>query len=277
MDWRRVVIVYKDDERSADMARTAAEILRARGLEFWLERSGAAGQSAPPPDFSPDLVISLGGDGTLLHAARSWGLTGIPLFGVNLGHLGFLAEVEPERFLPLLEDILAGDYQVEKRMALEVSVERQGLEAAKTLALNEAVINKGALSRISTLNFKIEGFGHWSFRADGVIIATPTGSTAYNLSAGGPVVYSSMRATTITPICPFTLTSRPLVIPADLPVEIEVGEHDQDIHLTADGQVSMPLQPGDRVTARSHKTDISLIVGPHRNFIDILRQKLNWA
>lgn len=277
MLWRQVAIVYKDDEQSAAMARTAAEILRANDLEIWLECSNAEYRATPPPDFSPDLVISLGGDGTLLYAARSWGLTGIPLFGVNLGHLGFLAETEPANFLPLLHDILAGNYRAEKRMALEVIVERQGRVRSKTLALNEVVINKGALSRIITINFKINDFGRWSFRADGVIIATPTGSTAYNLSAGGPVIYPTMRATIITPICPFSLTSRPLVIPADLPVEMEVDAHDQDIHLTADGQISIPLQPGDRITAQSHKADISLIVSPHRNFIDILRQKLNWA
>lgn len=277
MQWRKAAIVYKDDEQSARMAREAADILRAENMEIWLECSGLGLRPEPPPDFAPDLVISFGGDGTLLYAARSWGLTGIPLFGVNLGHLGFLAETEPDRFRPLLKEILAGRYRAEKRMALEVTVERRGRVEAETLALNEAVINKGALSRIISLNFRIKDFGRWSFRADGVIISTPTGSTAYNLSAGGPVVYPTIPAIIITPICPFSLTSRPLIIPADFPVEMEVDAHDQDIHLTADGQISIPLEPGDRITARAHRADISLIVSPHRNFIDILRQKLNWA
>lgn len=277
MSLHKAAIIYKDDDQSAGLARTAADILNAEGLEIWMECSGIGPRIAPPPDFTPDLVISLGGDGTLLYAARSWGLTGIPLFGVNLGHLGFLAETEPNQFASLLREILAGRYRAEKRIALEVVIERQGRVAAETLALNEAVINKGPLSRIITINFQIKDFGRWSFRADGVIIATPTGSTAYNLSAGGPVVYPTIPATIITPICPFTLTSRPLVIPADLPVEMTVDGHESDIHLTADGQISIPLKPGDRVTAQAHKADISLIVSPNRNFIDILRQKLNWA
>lgn len=276
--WRKVAIVYKDDdEQSAALAVIAAEHLKAEGLDIWLERSCVERRDVPPPGFAPDLVVSLGGDGTLLYAARAWGFTGIPLFGVNLGHMGFMAETEPGQFLPLLKDILAGRYRVEKRMALEIVVERQGRVVAETLALNEAVVNKGALSRIITLNVCIQDFGCWSFRADGVIVSTPTGSTAYNLSAGGPVVYPTIPAIIITPICPFTLTSRPLIIPATLPVEMVVDAHDQDIHLTADGQISIPLQPGDRISAKNHQACISLIVNPNRNFIDILRQKLNWA
>jgi NAD+ kinase len=191
--------------------------------------------------------------------------------------LGFLAETEPAHFGDLLQNVLAGDYMVEKRLALEVAVERGGEIVAKTLALNEAVVNKGALSRIITLHISVEDFGQWHFRADGVIIATPTGSTAYNLSAGGPVVYPTLPAIILTPICPFTLTSRPLILPAACPVEMVVDSHDQDSHLTADGQISIPLAPGDRIITRAHRTSISLVVNPQRNFIDILRQKLNWA
>jgi NAD+ kinase len=272
-----VALVYKDDRRSADLAREAAAILQDEGLDIWMECSCFGCRPEPPDGFNPDLVISLGGDGTLLYAARAWGLTGIPLFGVNLGSLGFLAETDPDQFAGLLRSLLAGNYRVEKRMALEVTVERRGEVVADTLALNEVVINKGALSRIITLNVNVENFGNWSFRADGVIIATPTGSTAYNLSAGGPVVFPTIPAIIVTPICPFTLTSRPLILPAAFPVEMTVDGRDQDIHLTADGQISIPLKPGDRVAAQSHKVDISLIVNPRRNYIDILRQKLNWA
>ena len=275
--WRQVAIVYKDDKRSAAMAETASKILTDRGLEIWVECSCVERRTEPPAGVNPDLVISLGGDGTLLYAARAWGLTGIPLFGVNLGHLGFLAETDPGQFENLLRDLLEGRYRVEKRMALEVTVERRGRIVADTLALNEAVINKGALSRIITLNFQVKDFGQWSFRADGVIVSTPTGSTAYNLSAGGPVVYPTIPAVIVTPICPFTLNSRPLILPATFPVEMVIDGRDRDIHLTADGQISIPLQPGDRIIAKCHKVNISLIVNPQRNFIDILRQKLNWA
>ncbi len=275
--WRQVAIVYKDDDRSAALARTAASILQSEGVESWMECSCVKRRTHPPQGFTPDLVISLGGDGTLLYAARVWGLSGVPLFGVNLGHLGFLAETEPDQFAGLLRSILADCYRVEKRLALEVIVSRQGRTVAETLALNEVVVNKGALSRIITLNVSIPNFGQWTFRADGVIIATPTGSTAYNLSAGGPVVYPTIPAILITPICPFTLTSRPVILPADFPVEMVVDGSDHDLHLTADGQVSQPLEPGDRIIARCHHVGISLIVNPRRNFIDILRQKLNWA
>ncbi len=275
--WRQVAIVYKDDERSAALARKAAGILRAEGLDIWMECSCVKRHTHPPENFRPDLVISMGGDGTLLYAARIWGLTGVPLFGVNLGHLGFLAETEPDQFAGLLRSILADCYRVEKRLALEVQVTRGGQMVAETLALNELVVNKGALSRIITLNVSVKDFGQWSFRADGVIIATPTGSTAYNLSAGGPVVYPTIPAFLITPICPFTLTSRPVILPASFPVEILIDGSDHDIHLTADGQVTLPLQPGDTITVKCHKVGISLIVNPRRNFIDILRQKLNWA
>jgi len=275
---RQVAIVYKDDERSADLASRAAHILRERGLDIWVECSCLEHRGVPPKDFKPDLVISLGGDGTLLYAARAWGLTGIPLFGVNLGHLGFLAETDPDHFTALLRDILSGRYRVEKRMALEVSVERAGRVVNAALALNDVVVNKGALSRIITINVDVREFGHWSIRADGVIIATPTGSTAYNLSAGGPVVYPTIPAVIVTPICPFTLTSRPIVLPASFPVEMGVeAAPDQEVHLTVDGQVSIPLEPSDCITVQAHKVDINLIVNPQRKFIDVLRQKLHWA
>ena len=274
---RQAVIVYKDDERARALDHEAAAILEADGLQIWSERSNEEKREEPPEGFCPDLVISLGGDGTLLYAARAWGLTGAPLFGVNLGQLGFLAETEPDQFGAVLRDVLAGQFRVEQRMALEVSVMRQGKVVAETLALNEIVINKGALSRIITLNVEVKDFGQWSFRADGAIIATPTGSTAYNLSAGGPVVYPTIPAVIVTPICPFTLNSRPLILPATFPVEMAFDAEDQDIHLTADGQISIPLQPGDRVSARCHAALINLVISPGRNFIDVLRHKLNWA
>lgn len=275
---RQVAIVYKGDERSTDLAGRAADVLRERGLDFWVECSRLEHPGDPPKDFKPDLVISLGGDGTLLYAARAWGLTGIPLFGINLGRLGFLAETAPEHFTSLLRDILNGRYRVERRMALKVSVERNGRAVNETLALNDVVVNKGALSRIITINVDIHEFGHWSIRADGVIISTPTGSTAYNLSAGGPVVYPTIPALIVTPICPFTLTSRPIVLPASFPVEMWVeATQDQEVHLTVDGQVSIPLEPADRTTVQAHKVGINLIVNPQRKFIDVLRQKLHWA
>ena len=276
---RKAVIVYKNDAQSDEMAGFAAAFLRARQVAVRLECSQPGLRPGLVKSFKPDLVVSIGGDGTLLYAARAWGQTGAPLLGVNQGRLGFLAETEPSRLTDMLTEVLAGRCRREKRLALEVVVRRQGRITGRALALNEVVVNKSALSRIITLKLAIKNFGRWSFRADGVIIATPTGSTAYNISAGGPMVYPTLEALVVTPICPFTLTSRPLVLPADRPVELaaDSGDPDQDIHLTADGQISLSIRAGDQVTVRRHKKGIDLIVNPRRNFIDILRQKINWA
>lgn len=274
---KRALIVYKDDSRSRKLAEWAADLIGRQGLETWLARSCPEAAEAPPDGFRPDLVISLGGDGTLLYAARAWGLTGVPLFGVNLGHMGFLAETEPEQFEAMLRDILAGDFRVQSKLALDVSVERDGRPVGGAVAFNEVVVNKGALSRIITLNVSAGDMGSWSLRADGVIVATPTGSTAYNLSAGGPVVHPALSAIILTPICPFTLASRPLIVPSYFPLQIEVDSGGENVNLTADGQVNMPLLPGDRVVARAHSAKISLVVNPKRCFIDTLRQKLGWG
>lgn len=274
---KRALIVYKDDSRSRRLAEWAADLIGRQGLETWLARSCPEAAEAPPDGFRPDLVISLGGDGTLLYAARAWGLTGVPLFGVNLGHMGFLAETEPEQFEAMLRDILAGDFRVQSKLALDVSVERDGRPVGGAVAFNEVVVNKGALSRIITLNVSAGDMGSWSLRADGVIVATPTGSTAYNLSAGGPVVHPALSAIILTPICPFTLASRPLIVPSYFPLQIEVDSGGENVNLTADGQVNMPLLPGDRVVARAHSAKISLVVNPKRCFIDTLRQKLGWG
>jgi NAD+ kinase len=259
------------------LASTVAASLKARGLKTRLDCSRPGFPAKPR--FTPDLVISIGGDGTLLYAARAWGQTGTPLLGVNQGYLGFLAETEPAHLPDLLEEVLAGRYHQERRMALEVEVRRRGRPAGRAMALNEVVVNKGAHSRIITLNLEVQNFGCWSFRADGVIIATPTGSTAYNISAGGPMVYPTLEAMVVTPLCPFTLTSRPLVLPPEFPVEMIVGSESQnpDIHLIADGQLNLPLEVGDKVIVRRHENGINLIVSPSRNFVDILRQKINWA
>ncbi|MDR1920489.1 MAG: NAD(+)/NADH kinase [Candidatus Adiutrix sp.] len=273
---RSVAIVYKDDDQAACLAKTAVELLKAEGFETWEERSGRR-RAEPPYGFAPELIISLGGDGTLLYAARVWGLNGAPLFGVNLGRLGFLAETEPDDFAFFLRDVLAGAATVEQRMALEVSVMRDERVTAGAVGLNEAVVNKGSPARIICLNVLARNFGEWRFRADGLIIATPTGSTGYNMSAGGPVVYPTLPAIIVTPICPVALSSRPLVLPPDCSVEMVVDSHDTDIHLTVDGQVDLILRPGDRVVVRRHRVAINLIVNPRRNFIDVLHHKLGWT
>lgn len=274
---RRLAIVHKKESRATELAGEAARICRAQGLEIWLGTSEHGRAEEAAAEFRPDLAVSLGGDGTMLYAARTWGLNGVPIFGVNMGHLGFLAETEPEELEASLVDILRGNYKLEKRLALKVSVERGGRQAAEVTALNEVVVNRGSLSRLINIDVRGQSFGRWSFRADGLIVATPTGSTAYNLSAGGPVVFPTLQALLLTPICPFTVNSRPLILPAEHPVQILIDGQDKDLRLTADGQISLPLEPNDLVTASRYPDGINLIVNPRRTFMDRLSGKLNWS
>ena len=238
-------------------------------------RTGEAESSALPKDI--DLVVVLGGDGTLLYAARTLGRNGIPLLGINMGGLGFLTELCLENLYPAMEQILAGDYQAEKRMMLAVEVERNGEIVTRQHVLNDAVIHKEALARILDLNVKIDQMPLTNYRADGLIICTPTGSTAYNLSAGGPIVHPAQEMILLTPICPFTLTNRPLILPRESLVEVEVHPEASDVILTADGQISCSLEPGDKVYVRRSDSHISLITNPYKNYFEILRTKLRWG
>src|ERR671924_958703 len=224
-----------------------------------------------------DLIIVLGGDGTLLSVARLVEGKDVPILGVNLGSLGFLTEVTIAELFPVLEEVLAGHFTVSERLMLNCRVYRQGERIAQAVVLNDVVINKGALARIIEMETYVDGIYVNTFRADGLIIATPTGSTAYSLAAGGPILYPSLEALIINPICPFTLTNRPLVIPDSVTIEVVLVKENEDVLVTLDGQVGVALRYRDVIEIRKAETRLRLIECPGKNYFEILRTKLKWG
>jgi len=224
-----------------------------------------------------DMVVVLGGDGTLLSVARMIHAESVPLFGVNLGSLGFLTEIALDDLDRALDMIWEKKCLVETRIMLEVTVARGRRRIGPYLVLNDAVFNKGALARMFELETAVDGDYLTTYRADGLIVATPTGSTAYSLAAGGPIVYPDMEAIVITPICPHTLTNRSLLVPDRMTVEVQVRSAEEDIHLTLDGQSGLAITGRDRVTIRKAASRTLLVQNPEQNFFGILRQKLKWG
>ncbi|HLC26908.1 MAG TPA: NAD(+)/NADH kinase [bacterium] len=220
------------------------------------------------------LMLVLGGDGTFLSVARMIGDRGTPILGVNLGSLGFLTEITLEDLYPTLEKVLAGDYRVEERLMLSAAIVSAGVESPRQLALNDVVINKGALARIIHLETHINRQYVTTFRADGLIVATPTGSTAYSLSAGGPIVYPTMDALILSPICPHTVTNRPLVVPGDSVLEITLKTPSENVMVTLDGQVGLPIQHNDTLRVQRAGTRIRVVQPYRKNYFEILRMKL---
>jgi len=223
------------------------------------------------------LCIVLGGDGTLLSAARAVGNLGIPILAVNLGGLGFLTSIPMEDLFPQLERSLAGNQEFTRRKMLHVSLLREGGVVAEYHALNDVVIAKSTIARIVDLEAWAGDSFLCEYKADGLIISTPTGSTAYSLSAGGPIMYPTVNAICLTPICPHTLTNRPLIVPSDMAIRIVSRAKDEDAYLTVDGQVGSPLEGGDTVECSVSGFDILLIRTPDKTFFDVLRQKLKWG
>jgi NAD+ kinase len=226
---------------------------------------------------SVDLMLVLGGDGTMIATARMLGQAEVPVMGVNYGGLGYLAEFPIKELFSALEAILAGSYAVERRVMLAVELWRGEELVTRNRILNDVVVNKSALARIIEIEAYLNEQFVNSFRADGLIVATPTGSTAYNLSAGGPVIYPSMNAVVITPICPFTLSNRPIVVPDDSVIEVRLITKNEEVALTLDGQVGFPLQAGDRAVIRKSNTTFNLVQPANRNYFDVLRDKLKWG
>lgn len=224
-----------------------------------------------------DLIVVLGGDGTLLAAARSAGEHSVPILPVNLGALGFLTSVTLEELYPILDQILEGKKRISERVLLETQVMRDGQAIERHRALNDAVLNKGALGRMVDLDLHIDGQFVSSYKADGLIISTPTGSTAYSLSAGGPIIYPAVEAFLITPICPHTLTNRPLVIPDTAKIEVDLHPGYGSIYLTLDGQVGVKLMPGDRIAVAKASNKLRLVRPAKKTYFEILRSKLKWG
>jgi NAD+ kinase len=284
MEIRRVGICVKPEQpQLADLIRALEKWLVERGIEAfpdpesgrWTEAPGLArGELAG----RVDLVVVLGGDGTLLAVARAIGARDVPILGVNLGTLGFLAEIARDEIFPTLEAVLAGRFQIEERMRLDVSVDRDGRSLGRYLALNDAVVSNTALSRLVHLETHADGALVTTYHADGLIVATPTGSTAYSLSAGGPLAHPTMQALLLTPISAHTLTHRPLVLPEGSEIQVRVSDaRGGHVHLTVDGQVGRELVENDRVTVRRAASPARLLVDPARTRFDVLRAKLRWG
>ena len=226
-----------------------------------------------------DLIIVLGGDGTLLNVAGIAHRYDVPILGVNLGSLGFLTETTIENLYPTLQKVLDKKCGIENRMLLNASVLRQGKSIENFNVLNDIVINKGALARILNLKVFVDEQYMTSYRADGLIIASPTGSTAYSLSAGGPIIHPSMHALVLSPICPFALTNRPIVIPDSsiIKVQLTTRNFDEDVRITLDGQTGYTIKSGDILEAKKADIPVKLIQTPGKNYYQLLRKKLQWG
>jgi NAD+ kinase len=281
----RVGLVAKPDAAQAQsVILRLVKFFGRRGLSVVLEKEtaglvpAASVASARKSDLpgQVDLLIVLGGDGTLLSMARAVGDLGVPILGVNLGGLGFLTATTLDEMLPALERLLAGGMEIEERMMLSAALRRSGQVIGEYIALNDVVITKSAMSRIIDLSVSVGGRHAISYRADGLIISTPTGSTAYNLSAGGPILFPTMDAVVLTPIAPHTLSNRPIAVPGAQRIEVALLV-EQDVMLTMDGQVGVPLRERDVVEVQKASAPIRLVRFPQKDFFSVLRTKLKWG
>jgi NAD+ kinase len=268
---KRIGIVHK--MTSAEASETALyveQFLRGKGVEVFHEEPDVARHA--------DLVVVLGGDGTLIHAAGLLDGRPVPILGVNMGSLGFMTEVPQSGMYQALESVLAGRATLSERMKLRVHLHRGGSaeRALDAEVLNDVVISKSALSRMVELDTRCSGDYVTTYKADGIIVATPTGSTAYSLAANGPIMLPTMRGVIISPICPHTLTQRPLVVSDDENIEI-ILMNDSEVFLTLDGQKGMPLERGDRVQVKQSYNRVLLVRNPNIGFFGILRAKLRWG
>jgi NAD+ kinase len=223
------------------------------------------------------LIVALGGDGTMLGVARAIGGCGTPVLGVNLGTLGYLTEFSAEAAVPALDDFLKGEYEITHRMMIDWQVLRAGERIGSGSALNDVVVNKATLARMIEIDFSASDAPVTTYRADGLIVATPTGSTAYNLSAGGPIIYPSVGAIAIAPICPHTLTNRPLILPDTADIKLELKTHGQEVMIASDGQVTVQLQVGDVIEIKKSEKTFNTILAKGQNYFEILRSKLRWS
>jgi len=271
-----------NSDAAAAIVPKLLEWLRSRNVGVRLDEETAAyaGSSGLPREEVPegcDLIIVLGGDGTLLSAARAIGRRGITLFAVNLGGLGFLTAITVDELYPELQRAFCGEHRIAKRKLMTVEVLRQEQAIASYDALNDAVLTKSAIARMIDLDTYVDDQFVCAYKAVGLIVATPTGSTAYSLSAGGPIIFPSVPTLCITPICPHMLTNRPVLVPETSVVRVLSRGPDETVFLTIDGQVGTPVSEGDAVVCRSSHYALNLVRPPHMMFFDVLRQKLKWG
>lgn len=281
---RTVGIISKPRrEEVAKVAPQLLERLAALNLEVFYDSETAAcippdGRERPREQLPAlvDLLVVLGGDGTLLATARLLGEHTVPILPVNLGGLGFLTSVTLEELYPILLQVLEGKHRISERVLLQAEVIRADKVVERQRALNDAVLNKGPLARMIDLNLQIDGCYVCSYKADGLIISTPTGSTAYSMAAGGPIVYPTVEAFLITPICSHTLNDRPLVVPNTNRIDVDFESREETVFLTLDGQVGVDLQLGDRVAISKVANKLRLVRPARKNYFEILRSKLKW-
>jgi len=272
------IIANSSKENAAEYTRRLSEWLEKRNVTVYCEdeialKIGAEqGISRGELPSLVDMIVVFGGDGTLLRAARSVCEHDVPILGINLGSFGFMTVVNLNEMFSALELILSGEYKTSRRMMLDVSV-----DGKKLSALNDVVINRGNLSRMVNLETFVDEQYLTTFKADGLIISTPTGSTAYSLSAGGPIVFPELSSMIINPICPHTLTNRPIMVPPEATVKVVLWTQEEGATVTLDGQDSFILTSGDRVTVCTSKHSVNLFESPHRDYLEVLRTKLGWG
>ena len=283
-DIRQVAVVVKSGaEAGIQAARELGSWLAERDVTVRHDRAtaralgtgGGLSRNDLPPEL--DLVVVIGGDGTLLSVARSAVPLGIPILGVNLGSLGFLTELNPDECLTGLAAVLRGDYTVEERQTLRVRHLRAGREQHVYALLNDAVITKSALARMITIDIHVDDTHVAEYASDGLIVSTPTGSTAYSLSAGGPILDPSMEAFVVTPICPHTMTHRPLVVPGTVTIGVRLRNAGDAVYLTLDGQIGFPFEADDALEIDSYPRAARLVRVAQRDFFEVLRRKLRWG
>jgi NAD+ kinase len=284
---RTVGIISKPNSAAAaNIVPELIEWLRGRGMAVRIDEqtafyAGPVGRSSGLPRAAVpegcDLVMVLGGDGTLLSAARAIGRRETPLFPVNLGSLGFLTAITIDELYPELERAFRGEHRIAKRRLLATEVVRGGQVVAAYEALNDAVLTKASIARMVDLDAHVDEQFVCAYKADGLIISTPTGSTAYSLSAGGPIIFPSVPAICLTPICPHMLTNRPVLVPETSVIRVISRSPDDSVFLTIDGQVGNPIREGDTLVCRSSDYTLRLVRPPHMMFFDVLRQKLKWG
>lgn len=275
------VVVKPQHAEAQATAREIAEWLKARGISTIgedTEKSDSI-ECVAVEEFkrAVDLIVVLGGDGTMISTAPLIDARAVPVLGINYGNLGYLTEFRIEEMFAALEAILAGEYEIDSRVMLEVEHLRDGERIESGRVLNDVVVNKAVLARMIEIEIRLNNLFVNSFRADGLIVSTPTGSTAYNLSAGGPIVYPSMNAVVLTPICPFTLTNRPIVVPDSDEINLRLRHESEGVVLTLDGQIGYSIQANDAVSIRKSATTFNLVQPPNRNYFDVLRDKLKWG
>jgi NAD+ kinase len=279
------LILKHNDPAVLKALEAVAAVLSENQLDFWLD---AAFDTETTAKFQRkslqeigtdcDLAIVIGGDGTLLHAARELAPYAIKILGVNLGRLGFLVDVSANEISPRLNDILRGNAISESRFLLQADIQHVNEDTMSFLAFNDVVLHKWELARMIEFDVRIDESLINTYRADGLVIATPTGSTAYSLSAGGPIIHPSMKAITLAPICPHTLNNRPLVISADSKIELNLKAQDiENTMITLDGQKRVPLHPGTRVQVQAYAKPVQLLHPAGYDYYDILRAKLGWG